>query len=184
MEKAHRRRGNKLLYLKKEINDFLQTEGQPKIATTISKGRQGTDPVTIPWVAFRPTSGAGHRAMTATSGIYGNFLFSQDGTFCRLVIGLSTTSYPDGELQNYVKAIRQLDSSKILEIKGKIGSRLEASDFDWETTSNDGGDWGIACPYNINYPHDDIPGIARFEKISNTSQNCISLLQRSWYLRK
>ena len=52
-------RGNKLLYLKKEINDFLQTEGQPKIATTISKGRQGTDPVTIPWVAFRPTGGAG-----------------------------------------------------------------------------------------------------------------------------
>jgi hypothetical protein len=157
-------KGNELLYLKKEINDFLQTEGQPKIATTISKGRQGTDPVTIPWVAFRPTGGAGWGAMTASSGIYGNFLFSQDGTFCRLVIGLSTTSYPDGELQDRVEAIRQLDSAKILEIKGKIGSRLEASDFEWETSSNDGGDWGIACPYSINYPHDDVPSLASIRK--------------------
>lgn len=156
--------GNKLYYLKDEIRDFLQKGKQPKVATTICKGGDGTNPVTIPWVAFRPTGDAGHAGMTGSSGIYGNFLFSQDGTFCRLVIGLSTTSYPDGELLDHVAAIRQLDSAKIEEIKEKIGSRLEASDFDWETTSKDGGDWGIACPYNINYPHDDIPGIAQIRK--------------------
>lgn len=172
-------RGKMLLYLKDEIKDHLHTEGQPKVATTISKGRRGTDPVTIPWVAFRPTGDCGHGAMTARSGIYGNFLFSQDGTFCRLVIGLSTTSYPDGELQPYVEAIRQLDSTKIEEIKKKIGSRLEASDFDWETTSNDGGNWGIACPYSINYPHVDVPTIAQIRKdIQNITDLYIAIAEQ------
>lgn len=157
-------KGKKLYDLRNKINDHLEKQNHQKVATTISKGVDGTGPVSIPWVAFRPIGKAGYKMMTASSGIYGNFLFSQDGTFCRLVIGLSTRSYPDGELRGRVEAIRQLDSPEISEIKGKIGSRLEASDFDWETTSIDGGDWGIACPYSINYPHDDVPGVAQIRK--------------------
>jgi len=172
--------GKKLRDLEKKINDHLLKQGYSKMATTISKGGNGTEPVTIPWVAFRPTGDAGHGTMRASSGIYGNFLFSQDGKFCRLVIGLSTTSYPDGELKDRVEAIRQLDSNKIEEIKQKIGSRLEASDFDWETTSIDGGNWGIACPYSINYPHDDVPGVAVIrEDIQHITDLYIALAEES-----
>ena len=106
-------KGKKLYDLRKKINDHLEKQNYQKVATTICKGGDGVAPVTIPWVAFRPIGKAGHKMMTASSGIYGNFLFSQDGTFCRLVIGLSTTSYPDGELRGRVEEIRQLGSPKI-----------------------------------------------------------------------
>lgn len=132
----------------------VQSEAKPKVSANICSGRNPEQAQRIPWIAYRPLGGRGHRKLSAREGVYVNFLFSQDGSFSRLVVGISTASIENtaDDISKHTKKLRDVQSERITEIKGQFGGRLDESDFDWDTDSDDGEFWGIACPYSLNYP--------------------------------
>ena len=132
----------------------LQSEDKPKVSANICSGRNPEQAQRIPWIAYRPMGGRGHGKLSAREGVYVNFLFSQEGSFSRLVVGISTASIENtaDEISKHTQKLRDVQSDRITEIKGQFGGRLDESDFDWETDSDDGEFWGIACPYSLNYP--------------------------------
>jgi hypothetical protein len=132
----------------------LRSEAKPKVSASVCSGRSPTQAQRIPWIAFRPLGGRGNRGLSAREGVYVNFLFSEDGSFSRLVVGISTALIENTaeEISKHTRKLRDVQSERIIEIKGQFNGRIHESDFDWETNSNDGKFWGIACPYSLNYP--------------------------------
>ena len=114
----------------------------------------------VPYVWVRPYGENGITSGKTNQGAYVNYLFSGDGTEVYLAIQLSTNPFPGRDaIQLACKALRDVTSREIEEIKTLLAGRLQNTDFQLEVVgaTEAPAKYGISCPYWIKYDSGNIP---------------------------
>ena len=114
----------------------------------------------VPYVWVRPYGENGITSGKTNQGAYVNYLFSGDGTEVYLAIQLSTNPFPGRDaIQLACKALRDVTSREIEEIKTSLAGRLQNTDFQLEVVgaTQAPAKYGISCPYWIKYDSGNIP---------------------------
>jgi hypothetical protein len=165
-------RGNALEKIRDDIKALVSDR-----YTTAAKYSAGgaRNAVSTPWVSIRPNGGETSKdRMNTRFGMYVNYLFSQDGQECYLVLGIATTSLKEIHGHNtpdFYKALQRINngyrtksSTNISLVKSKIGTRLNDSNFKLASDSGTSDAWGEACPFHIRYEKGNIPSQQMLEE--------------------